>query len=39
MLAAARALPQLEPGAYDLSEVSASALWGEQAAKAAQGWL
>jgi diaminopimelate dehydrogenase len=39
MLAATRVLPELHPGAYDLAEVSLSALWGEQAAKAAQDWL
>lgn len=39
MLAAARALPQLKPGAYVLSEVPLSALWGERAEKAQREWL
>ncbi|MDP3091445.1 MAG: diaminopimelate dehydrogenase [Nitrospira sp.] len=39
MLAAARALPQLEPGSYVLSEVPLSALWGERAEKAQREWL
>lgn len=38
MLAAARALPQLKPGSYVLSEVPLSALWGERAAKAQREW-
>ena len=39
MLAAARALPSLEPGAYSLAEVPLSALWGEKAEKGEQEWL
>lgn len=39
MLAAARALPQLKPGSYVLSEVPLSALWGERAEKAQREWL
>jgi diaminopimelate dehydrogenase len=39
MLAAARALPQLEPGAYVLSEIPLSAMWGEKAKKAHRDWL
>jgi diaminopimelate dehydrogenase len=39
MLAAARALPQLEPGAYVLPEVPLAALWGERAEKAQRDWL
>lgn len=39
MLAATRALPSLEPGAYVLSDVPLSALWGEQAEKAERDWL
>lgn len=38
MLAAARALPQLKPGSYVLSEVPLSALWGERAEKAQREW-
>ncbi len=34
MLAAARALPDLDPGAYSLADVSISALWGERAENA-----
>lgn len=39
MVAAARALPQLEPGAYSLADISLSSLWGERAAKAERDWL
>lgn len=39
MLAAARALPQLEPGAYVLPEVPLTAMWGERAEKAQRDWL
>lgn len=39
MLAAARAVPQLEPGAYFLSEIPLSAMWGEMMEKAHRDWL
>jgi diaminopimelate dehydrogenase len=39
MLAAARALPRLEPGAYVLTEIPFSAMWGERAVKAHWDWL
>lgn len=39
MLAAARAIPQLEAGAYVLPEVPLTALWGERAEKAQREWL
>lgn len=39
MLAAARALPQLKPGAYLLTEIPLSAMWGEKAEKAHRDWL
>lgn len=39
MLAAARALPQLKPGAYVLPEVPLSALWGEREEQAQREWL
>jgi diaminopimelate dehydrogenase len=39
MLAAARALPQLEPGAYSLADIPLNALWGERADKAERDWL
>jgi diaminopimelate dehydrogenase len=39
MLAAARALPQLEPGAYAFTEIPLSAMWGEMAEKADRDWL
>lgn len=39
MLAAARALPQLEPGAYVLPEVPLAAMWGERAERAHRDWL
>jgi diaminopimelate dehydrogenase len=39
MLAAARALPDLDPGAYSLADIPLSALWGERADKAEREWL
>jgi len=39
MLAAARALPSLDPGVYSLADVPLSALWGERADKAEREWL
>lgn len=39
MLAAARALPDLEPGAYSLADVPLSTLWGERADKAEREWI
>jgi diaminopimelate dehydrogenase len=39
MLAAARALPQLESGAYFLTEIPLSEMWGERAEKAHRDWL
>lgn len=39
MLAAARTLPALEPGAYSLFDLPLSALWGERSEKAEQEWL
>jgi len=39
MLAAARALPGFEPGAYSLADIPLSALWGERADKAERDWL
>lgn len=39
MLAAARALPTLGPGAHLLSEIPLAALWGDRAEKAAREWL
>jgi len=39
MLAAARALPQLKPGAYSLLDLPLSSLWGEQQKKAEREWL
>ena len=39
MLAAARALPSLEPGASMLWDLPLRALWGEQATKAERDWL
>jgi diaminopimelate dehydrogenase len=39
MLAAARALPQLESGAYFLTEIPLSEMWGERAEKAQRDWL
>jgi len=39
MLAAARALPQLKPGAYSLPDLPLSSLWGEQHKQAEREWL
>lgn len=39
MLAAARSLPQLEPGAYALTDIPLSAMWGERVDKAEREWL
>ena len=39
MLAAARALPQLKPGAHSLLDLRLSALWGDQQGMAEQEWL
>jgi len=39
MLAAARALPDLDPGAYSLSDIPLMALWGERSEKAERDWL
>ena len=39
MLAAVRALPDLEPGAYSLFDVPLTALWGERSRQAEQEWL
>jgi len=39
MLAAARALPDLDPGAYSLVDLPLSALWGERADKAEREWV
>ncbi|MBU6431924.1 MAG: diaminopimelate dehydrogenase [Nitrospirae bacterium] len=39
MLAAARALPQLKPGAHSLLDLQLSSLWGEQHKKAEGEWL
>lgn len=39
MLAAARALPQLEPGAYQLTDIPLSSLWGDRAVKAERDWV
>jgi len=39
MLAAARAIPRLEPGASVLTEIPLSAMWGERAEKAHRDWL
>lgn len=39
MVAAARALPQLESGAYLLTEIPLSQMWGERAEKAHRDWL
>jgi diaminopimelate dehydrogenase len=39
MLAAARALPQLESGAYFLTEIPLSEMWGERAETAHRDWL
>jgi diaminopimelate dehydrogenase len=39
MLAAARALPDLEAGAYSLFDIPPSALWGERSGRVEQDWL
>jgi diaminopimelate dehydrogenase len=39
MVAAARALPGLQPGAYHLGEIPLKVLWGERAEKAERDWL
>lgn len=39
MLAAARAIPELEPGAFFLTEIPLSAFWGERAEQAQRNWL
>jgi diaminopimelate dehydrogenase len=39
MLAAARALPQLKPGAHSLLDLRLSALWGDQQRKAEREWM
>lgn len=39
MLAAARALPQLKPGAHSFLDLRLSALWGDQHGKAEREWL
>ena len=39
MVAAARALPQLKPGAYSLLDLPLSSLWGEQHKQAEREWL
>ncbi len=39
MLAAARSLPQLDPGAYALTEIPLSAMWGEKAEQADREWV
>lgn len=39
MLAAARALPQLDRGAYTLSEIPLNAMWGQKARQADLDWL
>ena len=39
MLAAARALPQLMPGAHSILDLRLSALWGDQEGKAEGEWL
>ena len=39
MVAAARALPGLSPGAHSLLDLPVSALWGEQAQNAERAWL
>jgi diaminopimelate dehydrogenase len=39
MLTAARALPQLKPGAHSLLDLRLSALWGDQHTKAEGEWL
>ena len=39
MVAAARAIPQLAPGSYFLTEIPLSEMWGEKAEKARRDWL
>ncbi len=39
MVAAARALPRLKPGAYSLLDVPVSAMWGSGSEKAEREWL
>lgn len=39
MVAAARALPQLNPGAYFLTEIPLSEMWGERAETVHRDWL
>ncbi|AJE21674.1 diaminopimelate dehydrogenase [Azotobacter chroococcum] len=39
MLAAARALPQLQAGAYSLDDLPARVLWGEQGTSAEREWM
>ena len=39
MLAAARSLPRLKPGAYSLLDLPLSSLWGEQHKQAEREWL
>lgn len=39
MLAAARVLPQLKPGAHSFLDLPLSALWGEQQKTAEREWL
>jgi len=39
MVAAARALPQLDPGAYFITEIPLSEMWGEGLEKAHRDWL
>lgn len=39
MVAAARALPHLNPGAYFITEIPLSEMWGERAERAHRDWL
>ncbi len=39
MLAAARALPELEPGAHTLADIPLGSLWGARAEKAERDWV
>jgi diaminopimelate dehydrogenase len=39
MLGVAHALPQLESGAYFITEIPLSAMWGEKVEKAHRDWL
>ena len=39
MIAAARALPQRDPGAYFLTEIPLSEMWGEKAERTHRDWL